>query len=672
MSNDGVQYNVQILTGSSTVTLQQISQGFEGVTERANGLNSAIRNIGAGAFIFNNIAQSVGAFTNAVNQAIQPGIALDSSLHDLKAITGATDDQLKMIKESARESAKAFGIDAAQGVESYKILLSKLGPELAQTPQQLKAMGDNVSILSKQLGGNTAGAAEILSTAMNQYGVSIKDPIQATKTMASMMNIMSAAAQEGSAELPEIKSALEQSGMMAKTANVSFVELNSAIQVLDKAGKKGTEGGVAIRNALSIMSEGRFMHKQAREALEAHGISVAALGDKNKTFQERLEMLKPVIGDTALMSRLFGRENVAAGIALVQGTDQMGEYTEKIKGTSSAVTMAKDEMGSYQEQMNRTWATVKNFGISFFDAFRPILPAIQIVGSATTFAAMFGGALNTVGIIANSSFGKSIASATTSMWGFVRSTAATTLGLLRNAVQFALTGAMMIGSFVVGLVSATAAQLGLNVAMSANPIGLIIIGIASAVGAIVVLIKYWDQIKSAIASFASWVFHHSPFGFLIDVVEKVFPQFKTALDGLWKWVKDKFDALVGWLKDAFGWIKKLFTGGDSKQAGKDQAKAYADAMQSSIPGIDYAPTANQKNNAITGKGSMDMSDLSDTSSKIGSGGARPTNINITIGKFQDKIELHTVNMREGMDELQSMIEQRLLAVLNSANSMATR
>ena len=37
--------------------------------------------------------------------------------------------------------------------------------------------------------------------------------------------------------------------MAAKGAGVSFEETNAAIQVLDKAGKKGAEGGVALRLA---------------------------------------------------------------------------------------------------------------------------------------------------------------------------------------------------------------------------------------------------------------------------------------------------------------------------------------------------------------------------------------------------------------------------------------
>ena len=116
-------------------------------------------------------------------------------------------------------------------------------------------MGENVATLSKMMKGDATAAAEVLTTAMNQYGVSLDDPLAASDRMWEMMNTMAAAAREGSAELPAIKVALEQCGMAAKAAGVSFEETNASIQVLDKAGKKGSEGGVALRNIMSTLAQ---------------------------------------------------------------------------------------------------------------------------------------------------------------------------------------------------------------------------------------------------------------------------------------------------------------------------------------------------------------------------------------------------------------------------------
>jgi TP901 family phage tail tape measure protein len=645
-------YNVQVATGSTNTALSDVSKGVEGVTQKVDRMQSVFKKSAEAAFVFNQISQSISAFSNAINNAVEPGVKLDDSLQDLKAITGATDEQLKLIKQSARDTAIAFGIDAAQGVEAYKLILSQLSPEIAKSPIALNAMGKNVAILSKQLGGDTAGAAGILTTAMNQYGVSLDNPIEATRTMGVMMNIMSKAAQDGSAELPQIKSALEQAGMTAKTFNVSFAETNAAIQVLDKAGKRGAEGGVAIRNILSELALGAKQPKSVVEGFKQIGINLADLSNEGLTFSERLTILKPALEkNKTLIQQLFEKENSPAAIALIQGTAEMDRYTNSVVGTNSAFEMAAIKMDSFQEKMNRTIAKVKDYGISMFDAARPILPFITFMGGAMKFMSDMGGAMVIVSQIANSKFGVAIGKAATATWGFVKSLFSTTLSLIRTAVQYSLTGALILGGFVFSVISATAAQLGFNIAMSANPIGLIVVGIAAAVGAIALLVTKWDFIKEKIVQFGRWV---------IGIADNIFPGFKEKMHAVFDWVEKKFSAMVGWIKSAVGWIKNLFTSDDLADTTN-----YAGA----IAGI-TEPNAVQKNNAIVGKVEESNATKS-TAESITGGGSKPTNIYVTVGKFQDKIEIHANTFKEGVDDMKRMIQEEFLAMLNSANALST-
>ncbi|HUM50488.1 MAG TPA: phage tail tape measure protein [Chitinophagales bacterium] len=658
-----VTYNVNVATGNTDSTLNNVSKGVSAITQNVGGMKAAFDKIGAAAFTFNNIAQSIGSVTTAINQSIEPGVKLDSSLKDLQAITGATDSQLQLIKKSARESGLAFGVDAAGGVESYKLLLSQLSPELAKAPIALKGMGDDIAIFSKQLKGDTAGAAAILTTAMNQYGVSVEDPMKATKTMGVMMNIMSAAAKEGSAELPQIKSALEQAGLMAKTANVSFAETNSAIQVLDKAGKKGAEGGVAIRNLLAEMSLGAKQPKVVAAGMAALGVDLSKVADQSLTFAQRLDILKPALRDQGLLTQYVGKENLAATIALIQGTGEMNRYTKAIVGTNSATEMAGIVMDSYEEKMNRVWARMKDVGISAFDLMRPVLPAFQVFGAGITFVAQFGAAINAVSIISNTAFGAAIGRATTATWGFVRSLFASTVSLVRVGLQYAATAAMVLGGFVTSLISATAAQLGLNVAMSANPFGLIVIGVAAAVGIVIVLIKYWDTIKEKVVQFAHW---------FVGIADTIFPGFAKSIHVVFDGIKEKFAAFVGWVKDAISYVKDLFGAGDEKKevnviSDIRSNKAHP-VTANNIPGIDI-PNAAQKNEAIVGKS---QKEAKSTAENITSGGSKPTNIYVTIGKFQDKIEIHAATMKEGVDDIVRLIDERFLAVLNSANALTAK
>ena len=260
MSNYTFNYAFNI-TGNCSAAVVDIAENVDELNRKIKDSTSGIEIFQNKLFQFNQATQYIENLNQTFQNTIAPGAALNASLADLSAISGVTGEALADIESKARATAKEFGGSAAQAVESYKLLLSQLSPELAKTPAAMQEMGRNIAILSKTMGGDATAAATVLTTAMNQYGISLDDPMEASRKMAEMMNIMAAAGKEGSAELPTIQVALQQCGMMAKSAGVSFAETNAAIQVLDKAGKKGAEGGVALRNVMSILAQGRFLPK---------------------------------------------------------------------------------------------------------------------------------------------------------------------------------------------------------------------------------------------------------------------------------------------------------------------------------------------------------------------------------------------------------------------------
>ena len=138
--------------------------------------------------------------------------------------------------------------------------------------------------------------------------------------------------------------------------------------MLDKAGKKGAEGGVALRNVMAILSTGRFLPKDVKEELTAAGVNINALTDKSKSLTDRLTPLKKVLNDSALFTKLFGRENSNAAMALVQGIDEVTRYESVITATNTAVEQAGIIMGSYNERLSRVRAKFDDLKISLFNA----------------------------------------------------------------------------------------------------------------------------------------------------------------------------------------------------------------------------------------------------------------------------------------------------------------
>jgi TP901 family phage tail tape measure protein len=381
------------------------------------------------------ILDQVDRVANGLNTLNKPGMDLSTNMYDLQAITGVAGDKLKEIEGYARQSAKTFGGSAADGVESYKLILSQLSPEIAKVPTALQAMGKNVAITSKLMGGDTAAATEVLTTAMNQFQVSTADPIKASAEMSNMMNIMAAAAKEGSAELPQIKAALEQSGMAAKSANVSFAETNAALQVLDKAGKKGSEGGVALRNMMATMSEGRFLPKDVKAELASAGVDINKLGDKTISFAERMKPLRNIMNDSALMTKLFGKENSNAAIALISGISEQERLTKAITGTNTAYEQAAIVMESPAEKNKRLQAQVDDFKISLFNGTNGMLTYASVIGNTTRdFSDMMplvSGASKAIGFMTSATkmqeFWTSVVSKSTRIWSGVQAVLNATL-----------------------------------------------------------------------------------------------------------------------------------------------------------------------------------------------------------------------------------------------------
>lgn len=644
------------------------------------------------------------------------GVTLDSQMHDLSAVAGVTGDALKEIEGYARDSAKAFGTDAGVAVEGYKLLLSQLTPELGKCPAALKSMGESIQITSKLMGGDGVAAAQVLTTAMNQYGVSLDDPIAASKTMADMMNTMAAAGQAGSAELPAIKAALEQCGMSAKAANVSFEETNAAIQVLDKAGKKGSEGGVALRNTMAILSQGRFLPKDTREELEKAGIDVLALGDKNKTLKERLEMLKPVLNDSALFSKLFGMENANAARALVQGTDKLAEFTEAVTGTSSAEEQAAIIMDSYAEKQARINQQIEDVKISLF----------QATGGAT----MWAGALSSVlvpvaqlmplftGLGSLMTWIKGIQWA--NMWGNIRgfmyatriqvlllnrelvtgqfvsngfmiNITRATLAVVRFATVGIMQGLKALGAFLLSLVTTgTASTTFAGIASTAfGAFKLAAVTACRAVSVAIMNIPIIGWIAAAIAALvAIGVYFWNTSAKFRAVLKGLWASFKTVFTGIGELAKQVFGAIGDLLKacfnlDSAGISKALdkLKGGFSdygKQVGAAFNSAYDEEMAAAakekakkdkkgqtpaaIPGLPVTPSVptvtaptTGTTNVIGGKSG------NETDSK---GADKIRNITVNIERLVDKFEVHTATLTESAERVRETVTEVLLSALN--------
>lgn len=714
MQNFDYQFNVG---GNFTATVDGMTESAGRFNAAVEGTHSWLGKLGQTLAVWDLASNYVGKFNDTLSTLSASGVSLDRQMHDLSAVASVTGDTLKQIEGYARNSAKVFGIDASQAVEGYKLLLSQLSPELGKYPDALQAMGNSVATTSKLMGGDGVAAAEVLTTAMNQYGVSLDDPTKASEEMARMMNVMAAAGQAGSAELPAIKVALEQCGMAAKAANVSFEETNAAIQVLDKAGKKGSEGGVALRNVLSTLAAGRFLPEKTLEELQKAGIHVDALSDKTQPLKNRLEALKPLLQDDALLSALFGRENANAARALVQGTESLQGFTDAVTGTTSAEEQAAIVMESYAERQARINQRFEDFKISVFQAtgdlglwmstlmgalvpLSQLMPLLMGMGNLMVWikglqwASMWSRIQGFIyaarlqmafmnrelitGQFASNGFLINITRATLAVLRFATVGIFQALKGLGALVLSFVTGGTASATFA-GIASASFGAFRLAAVTACRAVGVAIMNIpiigwiAAAIAALVALgVYFWNTsakfravLKGLGAAFVAtfkgiWDLAKNVFGSIGDLIKAAF-----SLDG--QGIKDAINRLKGGFSDFGKNVGKTFNDAyDAEMEASRKAEAAKNKKDNpdpnaptvDVPTVDVPavvpPDPTGGSLAIVGGGKSD-------------GGGKIRNVTVNVDKLVERFEIHTTNLSEDLGKVKDMVGEALLSALNDVN-----
>lgn len=709
MSSYAFNYSFNI-TGNCSAAVSEIAENVDALNRKIKDSTGFFDTFQSTVFKVNQCSEYINNLSNSIGELMRPGADLNAQLADLAAISGAAGKELAIIEENARATAIAFGGSAAQSVEAYKLLLSQLSPELTKYPAALRAMGDNIAILSKTMGGDATAAATVLTTAMNQFGVSLDDPMEASEKMAEMMNIMAAAGREGSAELPTIQKALEQCGMMAKASGVSFAEANAAIQALDKAGKKGAEGGVALRNVMSILGQGRFLPKDVRQELAAAGVDINDLTDKSKSLTERMRALQPVMNDSALFTKLFGRENSAAAMALMQSLDQVDAWTEAITGTNTAVDQSQIIMETYDERLSRIRARFDDIKISIFNVCgdfgiwtqvvsQALIPVAQLIplisGLGTAFKWLF--TTDWAGVWATISGGIVRAYTSLAMYngylsigqvatlGFRGSLLQASVALVRFATVGIMNGIKAVGAYVLSLVTGgTASATFAGIASTSfAAFKTAAVTACRAVGVAIKNIPVIGWIIAAISAIAAlFAYFWNTSAKFRGVVKGIGAFFVAVFKGLWDTAKEVLSKVA----DALGSLFKLdFKGAKNALSGigtafADYGKAAASAFQNAYnEEVAKSKAANTDDAAaIAGVQGIEMPepetpDTNPIANNIGGiGGSadssdRIKNINITIDSLVGNLTIETTNMHESAERIKDMITEALLGAVNDVN-----
>ncbi|HAT6342684.1 TPA: phage tail tape measure protein [Aeromonas hydrophila] len=433
-------------------------------------------------------ATTVAGGVMAIQGALGPAIEMDRALAEVASL----DVQKEVLGALGREALKLsiqYGESATEIVRSsYDIQSAIAGLEGNELPAFTRAS----TTLAKATKADTATITNYMGT---MYGIFEQQAKQMGKAnwVEDVAGKTALAVQLFKTTGQGMADAFGAIGANATAAGISMDEQFAVLGQL-QATMSGGEAGTKFKAFLAGV--GGAQKALGLQFTDAAGNMLPVLTIMDKLKAKYGETMSVAEGDE--LKKAFGSDEAVAMIKLLM-TNTQGLATN-INALANTHGMGKAEqmaaaMTDQWERVTQAWFAIRAA------AFGVVLPAINaVVGvfadGATTvlrWTHLFPNLTKVISYALLAIVGLSMVTGTWMLVAGVAKLATLGLGIAWSVIMAPL------NLLKAGLVAFRAIMLAVNIAMYANPVGLIIAGIVLLIGAVAAVIYYWDDLKQTLA-----------------------------------------------------------------------------------------------------------------------------------------------------------------------------
>lgn len=529
----------------------------------------------------------------------------EAVMSKVKAITVSDDQAMQQLTATARELGQKTMFSATQAGEA----MTYLGMA-GWNSQQIMAGMPGLLDLAAASNTDLARTADIVSDDLTAFGLSAehaghmadvfaKTSTSTNTTVEMLGETMKYAAPVAHAFGASLEETAALTGLMANSgikASAAGTALRSGFLRLAGTSAKSTK---AIEEMGLSLSEATAQQEEARAALASLGIAmddtngprkmgaiVRDLADKTKDMSKEQRL--------ATLATIFGTNAASAWVAVIdQGPDALDQLTKELENSDgAAAAMAETMQNNARGAMVRLQSASESVAISIGSTMLPTLAELgdSLANEAAYVSKVASEHPELTEAIIKTSFavmGMVIAyktvraiyySVVAVKAAYVLATNSETLASAKSTIASGIHKAAMLGG-AIATYAAAAAQWALNAAMTANPIGLVIIAVVALIAAFVWLGTHFEAVSAFCTSMwesptaAIIAFMMGPIGWLIyaamglianwDQVKAWFTLLwedpKAALSQFYDWVMSKLGGLFDWISEKWEWVRSIFS-----------------------------------------------------------------------------------------------------------------
>ncbi|QCG49479.1 phage tail tape measure protein [Aeromonas schubertii] len=433
-------------------------------------------------------ATTVAAGGMAIQSALGPAIEMDRALAEVDSL-GVAKEALKDLSGTALKYSVKYGESATEFVRSSYQIQSAIA-SLSGT--ELSGAAYASGVLAKATKADTQTITTYMGT---MYGI-FKDQAENMGKVNFIEDIASKTATAVQMFKTDGKGMSDAFAALGAAGKKAFVSLDEQFAVLGMLQSTMSGGEAGTKFKAFLAGVGNAQKTLGMQFTDAAGNMLPVL--------TVLDQLKGRYGDTLSVAegdelkKAFGSDEAVAMIKLMM--DDTKGLATNINALANTHGMGKAEqmaaaMTDQWQRVEQAWFAIRAA------AFGVVLPAINAVVGA--FADGANDVLRWTQLFPNLTKVVSYALLAIVGLGMVTGTWMLIAGIAKMATLgwgIAL-GAIMVplNLLKAGLVTFRAIMLAVNIAMYANPIGLIIAGIVLLIGTVAAVIYYWDDLKKTLA-----------------------------------------------------------------------------------------------------------------------------------------------------------------------------
>lgn len=343
---------------------KKVTRTYADFDRQFRNVGRTMRSVGAQV----GITAGVGfmAMKRVLGDVIGEALSFEHQMAEVKAISGATGDEMEELSGQAKELGGST-IFTAQQVAEAQAGLARAGFEVNETMDAMPGLLDLAASSNMEL----ATASDITASIIRGFG---KDAQEAGE----IADVLAKGAASANIDVEGLGSSMATIAPVAHSLGVEFEDTAAATGILADAGIDGSRAGRMLRQGLLRLSKPTG---EAGDLIEELGINVFdAEGNMKDLDKVVAELEKGLEGQTkqqkaAALSTIFGSESTAGWTALIdKGSDSLKDYIVELENSEGAASeMAETMQDTAQGAITRMESALSGLKIELGEALLPYL-----------------------------------------------------------------------------------------------------------------------------------------------------------------------------------------------------------------------------------------------------------------------------------------------------------